>query len=83
MIALFQEPAAVDQYNQQSKRDKIAEFSHDFFSCYALNKNLRITLHCFNVLSAGLEAWSRSGLNFFKYQSFIAGYFSKLILKKN
>lgn len=29
MIALFQVPAAIDQYNQQRKRDKIAEFSYD------------------------------------------------------
>lgn len=29
MIALFQVPAAIDQYNQQRRRDKIAEFSYD------------------------------------------------------
>lgn len=29
IIALFQIPAAIDQYNQQRRRDKIAEFSYD------------------------------------------------------
>lgn len=29
IIALFQVPAAIDQYNQQRRRDKIAEFSYD------------------------------------------------------